>query len=313
MNEHMRKLDPKKLPLVLLVLGAVVALFLYIAAPQGKSKKTELEEVDEMPKYRIGEIINDYSSEYKITKLDFTKSSPDTFSGSLPADLAYLVITVEVKNISNKPSEIKCGKLSAVFDGKLLQYECNRRLSARTGVFSEINPQVKRTVSIYYEMPTDVLGPYVWSPTYLPRARLSIGEFSGLQLMDFRGSTRGAKEVVLSTLSDTELLTKIKQAYKVAGSDSSDGPRPPPYKYALVDLDSDGKNEIFVMRGGVYCGIAGCDLSLLKYDGDKLKLTGDSWLAGDRIWILPSKTKGMFDITLGTTRMRFNGANYEEY
>lgn len=309
----MKNLDPKKIPLILLAVGAILVIFLNVTWPQGKGDKSEVAKIEEMPKYKIGQVINGITADYILTKLELTKKSPVFLSDELPADLVYLVITVEIKNTSSSPLKITCGKLGAIFGGKLLEYECNKGLSARSGVFSEINPQVKKTVSIYYEISTNVLGPFVWSPSSVSKVRFSIGDFSGMQFMDFRGVTKGAREVVLSTVSDTTLLEKIKQAYKVAGLDYGDGPRPTPYKYALVDLDSDGRNEVFVMRGGVYCGRAGCDLELLTNDGDNLKVTGNSWLAGERVWILPTKSKGLFDITLGSTRMRFNGTVYEDY
>lgn len=311
MNEFMKTKFHEKYPFVTLLVGVLLVLILYVAWPQGKAKKSDLETVEEMQKYKIGEVLAYFNIEYIVRKIELTKTSPIFHSEKLPDDIVYLVLNVDVKNTSTAPSEIKCGKLWAVFDGKLLEFECNRRLSAASGVFTEINPQIKRTVSIYYEISSSALGPFAWGPFATPIMKFSIGDTSGGQLMDFRGSTKGARELILTTLTDLELLAKINKAYKIAGKDLGSAPNSTPYKYALVDLDSDGKNEIFVMRGGVDCGIAGCGLDLLKYEGDLLKVTGNSWLADDRIWIFPTKNQGMFDLSLGDIRYRFNGAVYE--
>ncbi len=302
----------EKYPFVTLLIGVFLVAFLYTVWPQGKPKKSELEIVEELPRYKIGEVIKSTSEEYKVTDLEFTYKSPEIFPDKLPDGLRYFVITVEVKNTGTAPLVIRCGKLEAVYEHRLLAYECNRKLSAITGVFSDINPQVKKTVKIYYEMPENVFGPFAWAPYLLSKVKFSVSDIVGAKWSDFSSVTKGAQEIDLTQTGDRNLIEKIKRFLRETNGLDDEKMGVVEYSYALIDLDGDGVNEVFFLRrGGGYCGSGGCALDVFRMDQGVLRATNISWMAGNKIWILPTKTNGMVDVSLGGPRMKFNGISYD--
>ena len=271
----------EKYPLITILLAIVLAVLLYTLRPQSEVKKSALEEVEGMPRYKMGEVFEGYSAQYKVTGLEFTEHSPSLFSDRLPEGSRYFVITVEVKNTGTEPVVISCGKLEAVYEGKLLAYECDRALSARSDVFSKLNPQVKKTVKIYYVMPDNVTGPFIWVPTSWRKVKFSILDISGASW-----SIKDGKEVDLSKAQDKDLLRKIKKFFREKDGVADDALGATVYTYALFDIDGDGVNEILVLRRGpYYCGSGGCALDVLRDDNGELEATAISGLLihGDKL------------------------------
>lgn len=271
----------EKYPLITLLVGIILVVLLYTLWPQDKAKKSPLEEIGEMPRYKIGEVFEGYSAQYRVTGLEFTERSQSPFSDKLPEGSRYFVLTVEVKNNGTEPMEIRCGKLEAIYEGKLLEYECDRAASARSGVFSKLNPQVRKTVQIYYVMPDNVFGSLVWTPNSVRKAKFSV--------LDIRGaswSIKDGKEVDLSKAQDKDLLQKIKKFFREKDGVGDDSMGATVYTYALLDIDGDGINEILVLRRGpYYCGSGGCALDVLRDDNGELKATAVSGLLihGDKL------------------------------
>lgn len=302
----------EKYPLITILLAIVLAVLLYTLRPQSEVKKSALEEVEGMPRYKMGEVFEGYSAQYKVTGLEFTEHSPSLFSDRLPEGSRYFVITVEVKNTGTEPVIIGCGKLEAVYEGKLLEYECDRALSAQKDVFSKINPQVRKSVEIYYVISKNVLGPFVWGPGAFTKVKFSLVDIGGAQWSDFSGVLKGARMVDLTEGHDSKMLVKIKRFFRNAEGATDEQMSATIYTYALIDIDGDGVNEVFALRRGLnYCGSGGCALDVLRDDNGEFKATAISWMAGGRIWILPTKTNGVSDVSLGGPRMKFNGTTYD--
>ncbi|UYQ90952.1 hypothetical protein MKQ68_12695 [Chitinophaga horti] len=70
------------------------------------------------------------------------------------------------------------------------------------------------------------------------------------------------------------------------------------FSYTQADLNSDGKQEIFVgFRGMYFCGNAGCSMMLLAHDG---KVISRFTLVRTPVYVLKTATKGWNDLLIDT-------------
>ncbi|HKT86609.1 MAG TPA: hypothetical protein VJQ77_11065 [Novosphingobium sp.] len=92
------------------------------------------------------------------------------------------------------------------------------------------------------------------------------------------------------------------------------------YARADADLDGDGKNEVLAYVGGpLMCGTGGCNLVVLKRDGDGFRQVGDLSVVQLPVGVLPTKTNGWRDLAVtvsgggkpgGLMRVPFDGTSY---
>ena len=92
------------------------------------------------------------------------------------------------------------------------------------------------------------------------------------------------------------------------------------YARAETDLDGDGKDEILAYVGGsLMCGTGGCNLVVLKRDGEGYRQVGDLSVVQLPVGVLPSKTDGWRDLAVsvsgggrpgGLMRVPFDGKAY---
>lgn len=89
---------------------------------------------------------------------------------------------------------------------------------------------------------------------------------------------------------------------------------------AEADLDGDGTNEVLAYVGGpLMCGTGGCNLVVLKRDGEGFRQVGDLSVVQLPVGVLPTKTNGWRDLAVtvsgggspgGLMRVPFEGASY---
>ena len=104
-----------------------------------------------------------------------------------------------------------------------------------------------------------------------------------------------AKIVKQISTRDRSIERYIQKAYSdyiKASSNSQIGIR---YSYNKVDLDGDGKAEILLRVTSSLCGSGGCQISILKLDGQKY-LGIDESLSFGRYIVISHKTNGFKDI-----------------
>ncbi|SLK07281.1 hypothetical protein [Novosphingobium mathurense] len=92
------------------------------------------------------------------------------------------------------------------------------------------------------------------------------------------------------------------------------------YARAEADLDGDGVNEVLAYVGGpMMCGTGGCNLVVLKRDGEGYRQVGDLSVVQLPVGVLSSKTNGWKDLAVsvsgggrpgGIMRVPFDGKAY---
>lgn len=119
--------------------------------------------------------------------------------------------------------------------------------------------------------------------------------------------------------SETERDTKLEKAlikeYQL--EDFKDRAR---YYYNKVDLNGDGKPEIFAYLVGTYfCGTGGCSAAIFKEKNDNYQLLARFSVVNNPIIISENKTKGYKDIIMNVygggiepffARLKYNGTTY---
>lgn len=69
------------------------------------------------------------------------------------------------------------------------------------------------------------------------------------------------------------------------------------YVYGFVDLNADGKDEVFVyMLGSIFCGTGGCNLMLFTEGPDGYTLVNDFPISRLPVIVSAKKNKGWYDI-----------------
>lgn len=94
------------------------------------------------------------------------------------------------------------------------------------------------------------------------------------------------------------------------------------YATAEVDLDGDGTPEVLAYLGGpMFCGTGGCNLVVLKRDGEGFRKMGETSVVQLPVGVLDTKSHGWRDLAVsvsgggmseGISRLRFNGTAYPE-
>ncbi|QDK33704.1 hypothetical protein [Sphingomonas sp. IC081] len=94
------------------------------------------------------------------------------------------------------------------------------------------------------------------------------------------------------------------------------------YATAEADLDGDGTPEVLAYLGGpMFCGTGGCNLVVLKRDGDGFRKMGETSVVQLPVGVLATRTRGWRDIGVavsgggmaeGIARLRFNGKAYPQ-
>lgn len=92
------------------------------------------------------------------------------------------------------------------------------------------------------------------------------------------------------------------------------------YASAETDLDGDGTDEVVAYVGGpLMCGTGGCNLVVLKRDGDGFRQVGDLSVVQLPVGVLATKTNGWRDLSVsvsgggrpgGIMRVPFDGKAY---
>lgn len=92
------------------------------------------------------------------------------------------------------------------------------------------------------------------------------------------------------------------------------------YSRAEADLDGDGKNEVLAYVGGpLMCGTGGCNLVVLKRDGEGFRQVGDLSVVQLPVGVLSTRTNGWRDLAImvsgggkpgGVMRVPFDGTSY---
>lgn len=92
------------------------------------------------------------------------------------------------------------------------------------------------------------------------------------------------------------------------------------YAEAKTDLDGDGTDEVLAYVGGpMMCGTGGCNLVVLKRDGEGYREVGDLTVVQLPVGVLPTKTNGWHDLAVsvagggmpgGIMRVPFDGKAY---
>jgi len=98
--------------------------------------------------------------------------------------------------------------------------------------------------------------------------------------------------------------------------------KPPAYRYALTDLNNDGRSDAIVLISGPeYCGSGGCNLLVLQGTSAGFKLISDSTITREPIFILREVRSGWHSLSVlvagggaeaGQALMRFNGKQYPD-
>lgn len=92
------------------------------------------------------------------------------------------------------------------------------------------------------------------------------------------------------------------------------------YSRAEADLDGDGKDEVLAYVGGpLMCGTGGCNLVVLKRDGEGFRQVGDLSVVQLPVGVLSTRTNGWRDLAVtvsgggrpdGVMRVPFDGTSY---
>src|SRR6266849_6556181 len=90
----------------------------------------------------------------------------------------------------------------------------------------------------------------------------------------------------------------------------------PLFRYALTDLDGDGRADaIVLLLGGYWCGSGGCDMLVFRATKDGFTLVSGSTITNEPIRVSPEKSHGwrtliVFAQGKGDVLMRFDGTRY---
>ena len=90
----------------------------------------------------------------------------------------------------------------------------------------------------------------------------------------------------------------------------------PPFRYALTDLDGDGRADaIVLLLGGNWCGSGGCNMLVFRPEKDRFTLVSASTITNEPIRVSPERAHGwrtliVFSNGTGDVLMRFNGTRY---
>ncbi|MFZ4858126.1 MAG: hypothetical protein ACOYL3_17190 [Desulfuromonadaceae bacterium] len=94
----------------------------------------------------------------------------------------------------------------------------------------------------------------------------------------------------------------------------------PTYKYAFVDLNDDGIDDVLVlMTDNQYCGSGGCSCAIFRGVAGGFKFVSSSTITREPILLLTEKKKGWHTLSVfvagggakpGQVMMRFDGTEY---
>ena len=90
----------------------------------------------------------------------------------------------------------------------------------------------------------------------------------------------------------------------------------PQFRYALADLDGDGRADaIVLLLGGDWCGSGGCNMLVFRAAANGFTLVSASTITKQPIRVSPEKSHGwktliVFAKGRGDVLMRFNGTRY---
>jgi hypothetical protein len=107
-------------------------------------------------------------------------------------------------------------------------------------------------------------------------------------------------------------LSEAVQAYVEKKGDHAR----PPFRYALTDLDGDGRADALVLLlGGNWCGSGGCNMLVFRAAANGFTLVSVSTITNEPIRVSPEKSHGwrtliVFSKGKGDVLMRFNGTRY---
>jgi len=132
-------------------------------------------------------------------------------------------------------------------------------------------------------------------------------------------------EVSFETTPDRDLERAILGAspsYTKAAVDAAGGTGRARYVYSRVDLNEDGKEEVFVyLLGSVFCGSGGCNLQLFIQEPAGYALLNEFPISRTPVIVSPQKTGGWHDIfklesgggaAATQVRYAFDGKQYVE-
>lgn len=106
-------------------------------------------------------------------------------------------------------------------------------------------------------------------------------------------------------------LVAAVRAYAKVPADSA----PPPFRFALTDLNGDAQPDAIVLFGGDWCGMGGCTMAVFRGTGRGFKLLSSSTITNEPIRVSPERRYGWKTLIVNAKRvgnalMRFNGARY---
>src|SRR3989442_9054464 len=90
----------------------------------------------------------------------------------------------------------------------------------------------------------------------------------------------------------------------------------PQFRYALTDLDGDGRADaIVLLLGGNWCGSGGCNMLVFRAAANGFTLVSASTITNEPIRVSPEKSHGwrtliVFAKGKGDVLMRFDGRRY---
>ena len=90
----------------------------------------------------------------------------------------------------------------------------------------------------------------------------------------------------------------------------------PMFRYALTDLDGDGRADaIVLLLGGAWCGSGGCNMLIFRGTNDGFTFVSGSTITNEPIRVSPEKMQGWRTLIVlskgkGDVLMRFNGTRY---
>jgi len=90
----------------------------------------------------------------------------------------------------------------------------------------------------------------------------------------------------------------------------------PVFRYALTDLDGDGRADaVVLLLGGYWCGSGGCNMLIFRATTDGFTLVSESTITNEPIRVSPEKAHGwrtliVFSKGKGDVLMPFNGTRY---